>query len=116
MLRRPLESAQYACADYIARLQAHGIQPSMSRIACPYDNAMAESFMKTLKVEEVDGRAYRDLAQARVAIGSFIEDVYNRQRLHSALRYRPPVEFEASQPWSGAAAQQPLTMAETNCP
>ena len=68
----------------------------MSRIACPYDNAMAESFMKTLKVEEVDGRAYRDLAHARRAIGSFIEDVYNRQRLHSALRYRPPIEFEAS--------------------
>jgi transposase InsO family protein len=87
---------QYACGDYVAELQAHGIQPSMSRIGCPYDNAMAESFMKTLKVEEVDGRAYRDLAQARIAIGSFIEDVYNRQRLHSALRYRPPIEFEAS--------------------
>jgi transposase InsO family protein len=87
---------QYACGDYIAQLQVHGIQPSMSRIACPYDNAMAESFMKTLKVEEVDGRTYRDIAQAKDAIGSFIEDVYNRQRLHSALRYRSPVEFEAS--------------------
>jgi putative transposase len=76
---------QYACGDYIARLEAHGIQPSMSRVGCPYDNAMAESFMKTLKTEEVDGRACRDLAEARGAIGGFIEQVYNRQRLHSAL-------------------------------
>src|SRR5205814_983122 len=53
---------QYACADYIERLLAHGIQPSMSRAGCPYDNAMAESFMKTLKAEEVNGAAYRDLA------------------------------------------------------
>ncbi len=88
---------QYACGDYIARLEAHGIQPSMSRVACPYDNAMAESFMKTLKAEEVDGAAYRDLADAKARIGQFIEAVYNRQRLHSALRYRSPEEFEADQ-------------------
>jgi transposase InsO family protein len=86
---------QYACGDYITRLEAAGIQPSMSRPGCPYDNAMAESFMKTLKQEEVDGRAYKDLAAARLSIGSFIEDVYNRQRLHSALGYRSPIEFEA---------------------
>jgi putative transposase len=86
---------QYACADYIARLEAHGIQPSMSRVGCPYDNAMAESFMKTLKQEEVDASAYRDVHHARRQIARFIEDVYNRQRLHSALDYRPPVEFEA---------------------
>jgi len=97
---------QYACADYIARLQARGIQPSMSRIACPYDKPWPR-LHETLKVEEVDGRAYRDLAQARVAIGSFIEDVYNRQRLHSALRYRPPVEFEASQPCQGLLRSSP---------
>jgi putative transposase len=107
---------QYACGDYIARLAAHGIQPSMSRIGCPYDNAMAESFMKTLKTEEVDGRAYRDLIAAKGAIGGFIEQVYNRQRLHSALAYRSPMEFEADQPGSGAAAQQPLIPAATNCP
>src|SRR5690606_32370998 len=71
---------QYACGDYIARLTAHHIQPSMSRTGCPYDNAMAESFMKTLKQEEVDGRAYRDLAEAQGAIGTFIETVYNRTR------------------------------------
>src|SRR5579875_2138252 len=56
---------QYACADYVLRLREAGIQPSMSRVGCPWDNAMAESFMKTLKTEEVDGRAYRDLAEAR---------------------------------------------------
>jgi len=68
----------------------------MSRIGNPYDNAKAESFMKTLKQEEVDGRSYRDANQARQMIGSFIEDVYNHQRLHSALAYQSPVEFEAN--------------------
>ena len=70
----------------------------MSRVGNPYDNAKAESFMKTLKQEEVDGRAYRDADHARQSIGSFIEAVYNRQRLHSALDYRPPAEFEAGRP------------------
>ena len=110
MLRRPFESAQYACGDYIARLQAAGIQPSMSRVGCPYDNAMAESFMKTLKQEEINAGAYRDLADARAQIGEFIETVYNRQRLHSALDYLSPVEFETNEPETNepwAAAQQP---------
>lgn len=87
---------QYACGDYIERLLAAGVQPSMSRVGCPYDNAMAESFMKTLKAEEVDGSAYRDLADARARIGRFIEDVYNRQRLHSALGYSSPEEYETN--------------------
>jgi len=106
---------QYACGDYIERLEAAGIQPSMSRAGCPYDNAMAESFMKTLKAEEVDASAYRDLAHARAAIGQFIEDVYNRQRLHSALAYLSPMEFEC-RPELGAAAQPPQALVTTDCP
>jgi transposase InsO family protein len=86
---------QYACGDYVERLQRRAIAVSMSRPANPYDNAKAESFMKTLKSEEVDGKAYADLSDARRRIGAFIETVYNAKRLHSALGYRPPAEFEA---------------------
>jgi transposase InsO family protein len=67
----------------------------MSRVANPYDNAKAESFMKTLKAEEVNGKAYATIDHARRDIGQFIDTVYNTQRLHSALGYKPPVEFEA---------------------
>ncbi len=88
---------------------------SMSRIACPYDNAMAESFMKTLKTEEVEGRPYRDLAHARSDIGAFIEEVCNKHRLHSGLAYRSPEEFEETITIPGAAAQQPLG-SPTTCP
>jgi len=87
---------QYACAEYRALLTAHEIQPSMSRVGSPYDNAKAESFMSTLKREEVDGRAYRTAQEARRSIGRFIEEVYNRQRLHSALSYVAPADFEAA--------------------
>jgi putative transposase len=85
---------QYACAEYAARLAGRQIQRSMSRPGNPYENAKAESFMKTLKTEEVDGRAYRDLEEARASIGRFLEDVYNADRLHSALEYKSPVDFE----------------------
>jgi putative transposase len=64
-------------------LALHDIQPSMSRIGNPYDNAKAENFMKTLKHEEINGISYRNLNHARSAIGTFIEEIYNRQRLHS---------------------------------
>jgi transposase InsO family protein len=97
---------QYACGDYIARLEQAGIQPSMSRVGCPWDNAMAESFMATLKREEVDGCEYRDLDDARARIGSFLAEVYNRQRLHSALDYLPPAVFEADGP-AGPAVSGP---------
>ena len=86
---------QYACGDYTKILEAHGIAASMSRVGNPYDNAKAESFMKTFKTEEVDGRLYRNLREAEQCIGTFIDEVYNKQRLHSALNYRPPAEFEA---------------------
>jgi putative transposase len=85
---------QYASNEYAARLDQRGFQRSMSRPGNPYDNAKAESFMKTLKAEEVDGRAYANLEDARRRIGAFIEDVYNADRLHSALGYKSPVAFE----------------------
>jgi transposase InsO family protein len=107
---------QYACGAYMQLLEAHQIQPSMSRPGCPYDNAMAESFMKTLKQEEVDGRRYRDLAEAQTSIGRFIDEVYNQQRLHSALGYQAPAVFEVINERPGAAAQQPQATATTDCP
>jgi putative transposase len=107
---------QYACNDYTTLLEAHDIQASMSRIGNPYDNAKAESFMKTLKSEQVDSATYRDVDQARRSIASFIEDVYNRRRLHSALGYRPPAEFEANLPLSVAAVPRPTMGVNPTCP
>jgi putative transposase len=85
---------QYASREYTARLQAHGITISMSRKANPYDNAIAESFMKTLKYEQVYREDYEDLRAACTSIPRFLEQVYNEKRLHSSLGYLPPVEFE----------------------
>jgi len=86
---------QYACGDYTKLLGEHKIQISMSAKGNPYDNAKAESFMKTLKQEEVYRVEYRDMADARQGIRRFLELTYNRKRLHSALGYKPPAEFDA---------------------
>ena len=87
---------QYACGDYIDELKENDLLISMSRKASPWDNAACESFMKTLKSEEVYRTEYRDLADARRRIGRFLEQLYNQQRLHSALGYRSPAQFEQS--------------------
>ena len=85
---------QYASNDYTDLLKAHQISISMSRKGNPWDNAACESFMKTLKYEEVHRNEYRDLAEARASIREFLEKIYNHKRLHSALGYLPPAEFE----------------------
>ncbi len=85
---------QYACRDYALRLSQIGAHASMSRPGTPQDNAKAESFMHTLKAEEVDGKAYRSREDAESKIGAFIDDVYNARRLHSSIGYKPPIEFE----------------------
>lgn len=85
---------QYASLDYTSLLKEQGIRISMSRRGNAYDNAQAESFMKTLKYEEVYLREYETMAEARTCISHFLEAVYNQKRLHSALGYLPPIEFE----------------------
>ena len=87
---------QYASKEYVTVLLDHHIAPSMSRPGNPYDNAKCESFMKTLKQEEIHTREYRDRADLEAHIGHFLEQYYNRQRLHSALNYRSPEQFERS--------------------
>jgi len=89
------QGVQYACNEYVDRLKELGIQISMSKKGNPYDNAFAESFMKTLKVEEVYLKEYRTFDEAYNNIKQFIEVVYNNKRLHSSIGYLPPVEFEA---------------------
>jgi transposase InsO family protein len=85
---------QYASDEYVAVLEKHGMIPSMSRPANPYDNASCESFIKTLKREEIYANEYEDLEHLLANLEQFIEQYYNRQRLHSALGYSSPEEFE----------------------
>ena len=101
---------QYAHAEYIAILEKHHMVPSMSRPANPYDNASCESFMKTLKREEIYANKYDDLENLRANIEEFIEQYYNRLRLHSALGYRSPEEFEQQIEASGSAESRSATM------
>src|SRR5260370_40691959 len=88
---------QYASDDYTDLLKANGVAISMSRKGNPWDNAACESFMKTLKYEEVLRNEYRDLSEARASIPEFLEKGYNHNRLHSALGYLPPAGFESNQ-------------------
>jgi putative transposase len=112
--RRPLpglvhhsdRGVQYASGDYVKRLESCGITISMSRPGNPWDNAWAESFIKTLKVEEINGQRYRNFDHAKTCIGTFIEEVYNQQRMHSALDYYSPVEFETKRTVETAAAEE----------
>ena len=85
---------QYACREYVTLLENQGLLPSMSRAGNPYDNARCESFIKTLKQEEIYTRQYRDRAELETCLRHFLEHYYNRRRLHSALNYRSPEQFE----------------------
>jgi len=87
---------QYAASGYTQLLKDNGITISMSRKGNPWDNAACESFMKTLKHEEVNRTEYRNLTDARARIGRFLESIYNDKRMHSSLSYRSPNEFESS--------------------
>lgn len=89
------QGVQYACNEYVNRLKELGIRISMSRKGNPYDNAFAESFMKTLKAEEVYLKEYKTFDEAYNNIKQFIERLYNKKRLHSSIGYLPPDEFEA---------------------
>jgi transposase InsO family protein len=89
------QGVQYASSEYVARLEEAGALISMASVGNPYENAKAESFFRTLKMEEVYLKDYGNFEEAEQNIGQFIEEVYNEKRLHSSLGYLPPVEFEA---------------------
>ena len=89
------QGVQYASGEYVTRQESAGARISMAAVGNPYENAKAESFFRTLKMEEVYLKDYQTFEEAQQNIGEFIEEVYNKKRLHSSLGYVPPVEFEA---------------------
>lgn len=91
------QGSQYACVEYVDLLEKSGAVLSMSRAGCPWENGRCESFIKTLKQEEIDARPYRTMEELAAHVEEFIERVYNSVRLHSALAYQSPVEFEQQQ-------------------
>jgi len=95
------QGVQYACQEYMEKLRDHQMLPSMSRPSNPYDNATCESFLKTLKREEIYAGDYRDLGDLNQGVEEFIERYYNPRRLHSALGYRSPGEFEQEKAEAG---------------
>lgn len=88
------QGVQYAAIAYVERLREAGMRPSMGEQGNSYENAHAESLIKTIKYEEVYMNEYETLADVQQNIGQFIEEVYNKKRLHSSIGYQPPVEFE----------------------
>jgi putative transposase len=103
-LRPPIESAQYTALSFGKRLEEVGIVPSMGRTGSALDNAMAESFVSTLKAELVDRHRFPTREAARVAIFEYIEGFYNRVRRHSSLGYESPVDHEATTMQEAAVA------------
>ena len=100
--------SQYACDNYVQRLEQIQATLSMSRPAKPWENGKCERFMRTLKEEEIDARPYQNYEDLHLHIEEFIEQIYNRTRMHSALQYRSPMEFEQSRtPWVPAALVLP---------
>jgi putative transposase len=104
------QGVQYAAQAYIDLLNEHSIQISMAAVGKPEENGYAERFMRTIKEEEVDLSEYRDFPDALVQIGHFIEEVYNRKRIHSALGYLTPVEFELAWGLSPSLPLQPAPL------
>jgi putative transposase len=117
--RRPLpglvhhsdQGVQYASMEYVEMLENSGAVLSMSHAGCPWENGRCESFIKTLKHEEIDARPYRTIEELAAHVEEFIERIYNPVRLHSALAYLSPVEFEQRQEFGkDTAAWLPATM------
>lgn len=104
------QGSQYACHEYVSLLQRYQAFMSMSRPGRPWENGRCESFIKTLKEEEIDARPYGDMAELEQHIEEFVDQFYNRERLHSALGYQPPEEFEQKVSRERPAQRMPAAM------